>query len=105
MRRIWLTVPIVALLLVAAGPSGAAVSARGHPLVEHWDGSTWQVVDGPNARGGSLDGVAAVTADVIWAVGIQDLPSGQLTLFEHWDGTRWSRVPAPAPTPRPFLFD
>ncbi len=101
---------LAAIAVVASDDAWAVggwgdVSARGHPLIEHWDGLTWRVVNGPNARGGSLDGIAAVTADDVWAVGVQDLPSGQLTVFEHWDGTRWSRVPAPAPTPRPFLFD
>src|SRR5690349_24609207 len=36
----------------------------------------------------SLIGVAAVSANDIWAVG-----GGQRTVIEHWDGTAWTIVP------------
>ncbi len=49
MRRIWLTAPIVALLLVAAGPSGAAVAAS----------CSWRQVRTPASDNSFLYGVSA----------------------------------------------
>ena len=47
----------------------------------------------------SLNGVAAISANDVWAVGYRiDLLGGQpLTLFEHWNGTTWSIVKSPSP--------
>ncbi len=45
-----------------------------------------------------LNGVAAVSANDMWAVGDYE-SSGSLlqTLTEHWNGTVWSVVPSPSP--------
>jgi hypothetical protein len=70
-----------------------------HPLIEHWDGTTWQIVpspDPPNPYGNYdtyLNGVAGSGPTDVWAVGSQW--SG--TLVEHWDGRRWTMFPAPSP--------
>ena len=47
-----------------------------------------------------LRGVAAVSANDIWAVGYSSDPStgASHTLTEHWDGTAWSVVPSPDTT-------
>lgn len=73
-------------------------------LTEHWDGSTWQIVDSPNPTWQGLDlatleDVAAVSANGIWAVGYsQDFATLRSnTLIEHWDGTSWQIVPSPNP--------
>ena len=58
-------------------------------LIEHWDGSTWSVVSSPNAgsQGNELLGVAAVSADDVWAVGFAATSNGdQKALIEHWNG-------------------
>ncbi len=74
-------------------------------LVEHWNGSSWQVVASPNPTpplsGGpvsnQLHGVLALAPNNVWAVGTsQDFGAGQ-TLIEHWNGTSWSVVPSPSP--------
>jgi hypothetical protein len=74
-------------------------------LIEHWNGSSWSVIPSPNPTpplsGGpvsnELYGVAAVSANDVWAVGISvDFGAGR-TLIVHWDGTGWSRVPSPSP--------
>jgi hypothetical protein len=41
-------------------------------LIEQWNGSSWSVVPSPNPGGMSnlLQGVAAVSANDVWAVGI-----------------------------------
>lgn len=63
-------------------------------LIEHWDGKQWSVVKSPNVSNvlsNYLWGVAAVSANDIWAVG-----DGQQTnqaLILHWDGTKWRVVP------------
>jgi hypothetical protein len=42
---------------------------------------------------GQLNGVAAVSASDVWAVG----GTGNGALIEHWNGTAWKQVPSPAP--------
>jgi hypothetical protein len=71
-------------------------------LIEHWDGSNWSVVPSPNPAGKTyvaLNGVAAISANDIWAVGHAGDPSSipLQTLTEHWDGTSWSIIPSPSP--------
>jgi hypothetical protein len=65
------------------------------PLIEHWDGTSWNVVPGPNLSGG-LHAVTAISTDEAWAGGTflprKDHPRA---LLLHWNGTRWSRVSAP----------
>jgi len=90
-----------------AGATLAAVAARGttrwavgsvvtptgsRPLTERNTGSGWRVsLPNVGAAGGSLAGVAAVTAQDVWAVGA----SGPNPLALHYDGTRWRVVPTP----------
>jgi len=59
------------------------------PLIEHWDGSSWQL--GGSAAGDSLYGVTALSATGVWAVGV----SGGLNFVEKWDGTQWTRQSSP----------
>jgi hypothetical protein len=79
-------------------------SATGEPLdtlrpaAQHWDGTSWSFVPVPNPDQGTrfrtfLSGVAAISANDIWAVGRDS--SGTLT--EHWDGTSWSIISSPDP--------
>ena len=46
----------------------------GHPLTEHWNGTKWSVVKSPSPGSSStqLEGVAAVSATDVWAVGHAD---------------------------------
>ena len=76
-------------------------------LILHWDGASWSVVPSPNvgSLGNHLEGVAAVSADDVWAVGTRfKLIDGifvPVPLVLHWDGSVWSVVPAPGRgTPR-----
>jgi uncharacterized membrane protein len=64
-------------------------------LTLHWDGSTWMVVPSPNDSTGNNDlyGVAAVSANDVWAVGSA---GSSKTLALHWNGLSWSVIPAPA---------
>jgi hypothetical protein len=75
--------------------------ASDHPLVEHWNGTSWTDVPVPRPAGqqATLAGVDDLSPDNAWAVG-QSSPAGDVherTLIEHWDGTSWSIVPSPNP--------
>ena len=69
-------------------------------LIEHWDGTSWTVVNSPNgtapmASGNNLYGVSCTSASECWAVGFYSAPEiGSQTLIERWDGTSWSVVPS-----------
>jgi WD40 repeat protein len=69
----------------------------GQTLIERWDGTSWQVMPSPSVRSSdnSLDGVAVVAANDIWAVGCYAYNDGVQALIEHWDGTSWQVVPSP----------
>jgi hypothetical protein len=68
-------------------------------LVEHWDGTAWQVIPNDNVDLGASDlyGVAALSATDVWAVGqYYDYNDGLWkTLAQHWDGTAWTVVATP----------
>jgi hypothetical protein len=74
------------------------------PAIEHWDGTSWSIVSSPNPNSAptkdtALNGIAAVSADDIWAVGGGDFDTtgSSATLIEHWDGTTWTIVSSPDP--------
>jgi hypothetical protein len=65
-----------------------AAVGKGNPVViEHWNGSQWNIVSLPVS--GVLHGLSAVSANDVWAVG-----NSGLTL--NWNGTQWSQVASPA---------
>jgi hypothetical protein len=70
-------------------------------LILHWDGASWSVVPSPNVGtlGNHLEGVTAVSARDVWAVGFRfKLIEGifvPVPLILHWDGSAWTVVPAP----------
>jgi hypothetical protein len=73
---------------------GWYVSLPRQALVEHWDGTTWNLstpVEPEQYPG--FSGVAAVSASAVWAVG-DYLPVGAethiQTLIQEWDGSAWS---------------
>jgi hypothetical protein len=62
----------------------------GEQLIEHWNGTAWSVVTGPENEGAGLDHVAAISANNVWAFGAG---GGSGLLVEHWDGKSWRIVP------------
>src|SRR5207247_4185807 len=68
-------------------------------LLEHWDGTQWSVVQGPsNGPDFYYKGIAAVSANDVWAVGSYvETGVGDRTFIGHWDGTQWTQVPSPNP--------
>jgi len=68
-------------------------------LTEHWNGTAWSAVASPNVSSSdSLLGVAAVSANDVWAVGRFISGSNVETLIEHWNGSSWSVVTSPNPS-------
>ncbi|HLH60644.1 MAG TPA: hypothetical protein VKV20_03095 [Ktedonobacteraceae bacterium] len=71
-------------------------------LIEHWDGSSWQIVPSPNAKNisNTLSSLAVVSASDIWAVGNLYNPSKGKghPLSLHWNGTQWQMVKTPNPS-------
>lgn len=85
---------------VGAGYSVIGGVFQERPLIEHYNGSGWQIATSPAPTGFpyvALSGVAAVSASDAWAVGLY-FPSGNKAihpLAEHYDGTAWSIVTVP----------
>lgn len=73
----------------------------GRTLIEHWNGTSWNVVPSPNPgnRFSELYAAAAVSANDVWAIGniISLNPYLDQTLVEHWNGTCWSVVKSANP--------
>jgi hypothetical protein len=68
-------------------------------LIEHWNGTAWNVFASPN-QGTSvnvLTGVAAISANDVWAVGNAYSDQPAPALIEHWNGTSWNLVTSPSP--------
>jgi hypothetical protein len=63
-------------------------------LIEHWNGQRWKVVKSPNVNPSSysniLYGVAALSANNVWAVGIAENDHVARHLVMHWNGHGWS---------------
>jgi hypothetical protein len=77
----------------AVGKSEVSGSLTSQILIEHWNGSQWNIVAGqdPAAALSELNGVAARAPNDVWAVGY----AGAGPLVEHWNGSQWSIVPSP----------
>ncbi|HET8844275.1 MAG TPA: hypothetical protein VFN35_22605, partial [Ktedonobacteraceae bacterium] len=64
------------------------------PLLEHWNGTVWQIVslplDNAPAVGSFLD-IAATSANDIWVAGSGEQQPGMIAraLIAHWDGKTW----------------
>jgi hypothetical protein len=74
-------------------------------LIEHFDGSSWNIVSSPNRNTSmsALDtnvlySIACSSASECWAIGLSQptLPAGpSRTLIERFDGTSWSIMDSP----------
>jgi hypothetical protein len=83
----------------AVGWSEGAAGYR-RPLVLHYDGDLWNVVDAPGVpnRPNELYSVTAVSSTDVWAFGVwRDRDQAFHKLVMHYDGEGWSVVHAPYP--------
>ncbi|HEY1350555.1 MAG TPA: hypothetical protein VGF67_13105 [Ktedonobacteraceae bacterium] len=127
-RNIWAvglaSVAVVSPQVTSSGGLPVMFGSRsGKPLIEHWDGRTWQIVASPGGFTGgpamsdlstnTLTSISAVSANDIWAVGSQASKNEQtvtvngqtfkialggpsVPLVEHWDGKSWTERKLPA---------
>jgi len=71
-----------------------------NPLVEHWDGNSWSVVNTPRFSSGSgaiLYSIAIVSDSDIWTVGETGTLDGynDQPFAMHFDGKQWKRASMP----------
>ena len=70
-------------------------------LIQHFNGSTWNIVPSPNPSKdiqSVLYSVSGKTPNDVWAVGSSNNGSAPTrTLIQHWNGTQWTIVPSPSP--------
>lgn len=66
-------------------------------LVEHWDGTSWNIVPNPaSAERAALTVISVVSPGDVWAAGYQaGTGKNDVPLVEHFDGTQWSVLPTP----------
>lgn len=64
------------------------------PLVLRYDGTEWLEIELPDEVDGSLNDVAAIAANDVWAVGSVGDPAASLerAVVLHWDGQFWAEV-------------
>jgi hypothetical protein len=80
----------------AVGGYSTGGNAQNASLIEHWNGSTWTVVDHPHFYGlDFLNDVAAIGPNDVWAVGIARNGFSERTLTLHCDGISWTGVASP----------
>ena len=84
----------------AVGYQGGAEPGAGSPLIEHWNGVAWSLVQAPAPSDlASLHAVSGTSGNDIWAVGSYDTTADiwGKSLIEHWDGQSWRVVDSPDP--------
>jgi hypothetical protein len=86
----------------AVGYYGNDTGLNTETLIEHWNGSSWNVVASPNPTVSQyLYAVTVISANDIWAVGFytdQQSQAGSGSLTVHWNGMTWSQVSNPGDT-------
>lgn len=86
-------------------------------MVQHWDGSSWQLVPVPPPTGGvsinysgtRVHDIAAIAHDDVWFGGQWGEPNAQASvtwrpLAMHWDGSKLEVYPTPAPYENSYGF-
>jgi hypothetical protein len=76
----------------------STISGSGRVLLEHWNGTAWNVVPGGHidADYANINSVDAVASNDVWVVGSYiNYQSSYYyeALTEHWNGTAWTVVP------------
>jgi hypothetical protein len=84
----------------AAGYVNGSGSAQ-HPIVEHFDGTSWSVTQAPDLGSAYpanwFTAVLAISPGNVWAIGgASPLNETNVALVEHFDGTSWTVQPSPA---------
>lgn len=78
-----------------AAPNDVWAVGRGESdKVVRWRGARWSKVASTDLSG-SLNDVAVLNRDNVWAVGLQASSGPATALVERWNGRRWRAVPTP----------
>lgn len=67
-------------------------------LIQHWDGSSWEIVPSPNTSSiepNFLRDVECTSSSDCWAIGHHVVVDTQQSLILRWDGTSWALAEAP----------
>jgi len=85
------------------------LSAANQTLIEHWDGTSWSIVNSPNTsltRDNVLRAVSCASDSDCWAVGYYSSGSANQTLTARWDGRSWTLITSPntSSTQSNFLY-
>src|SRR5258706_4368178 len=90
----------------AVGYSDSSDGTTSKTLVEHWNGSSWQVQASPNpsVQYNFLCGVVATSGTNAWTAGTYVQAGYQAPVMEHWNGQAWS-VHASAYQPAGYEYD
>ena len=93
---LWMGITLVAMLAVMNGAAARAASLS--PVSS--SACQWKLTASPSPGNDSneLDGVAAQSANDVWAVGNYQTNGVVQTLVEHWNGSAWSVVASPNPS-------
>jgi len=80
----------------SAGPGWDAVTGLGSPDLYNFAQDA-AILGASANNSGQLNGIAAVSATDVWAVGYYDNNGSHSTLTEQWNGTSWNVVSSPNP--------
>lgn len=88
----------------SVGGDNTGTNSINQTLIEHWNGINWSIVASPSPGiVNHLNGVTAVSANDVWAVGYREVstkPHAPIqTLVEHWNGSAWGIVASPGVGP------
>jgi len=90
----------------AVGYSDSSDGTTSKTLVEHWNGSSWQIQASPNpsVQYNFLCGVAATSGTNAWTGGTYVQAGYQAPIMEHWNGQAW-KLHASAYQPAGYQYD
>jgi len=101
LRDAYASAPNDAWSVGTQGGSGKAIRSL---LVEHWNGTAWQLATVPSVSEFTTElyAVSGTSSRDIWAVGYQETSDvrpypPEVSLVLHWDGTAWNRSASPNP--------
>jgi hypothetical protein len=86
---------VLAVSSADAWAAGYAFSTPGgafHPVVCHWNGSTWTLTDTPKNMLGQALTISPVASGQPQWVGVEDLGSPSVTHYAYHSGAAWSSV-------------
>jgi hypothetical protein len=83
----------------ASGVKGQLASQSN--LIEHWNGSVWQVIASPNVlrkpgATNELYAVHEIAKNNVWAIGCAQSQAKRVSSILHWDGSHWAAQLGPA---------